>query len=457
MAYIYPKIKFSFLIIYYLISLTIYSQDQIDGKIAQMLMVGFVPNTVFEDTLYYDIQYRNLGGVINFAYNITSPSQIKNQSNHMQNIAPVPLLIATDQEGGIVARLDEQNGFAKTYTAFDLGTKYNNEATTRTQSALMAGWMIESGLNTNFGPVADVNVNPTSPAIGKYGRSFSSDPNTVYLHSKWFADEFKNKNINTALKHFPGHGSAKSDSHNGFTDITNTWTDAELIPYKNLIENGYNNFIMTGHLFNANLDPDYPASLSRRIITHLLRDSLNFKGLVISDEMFMNAISDNYGFDESIELAINAGTDILLFKKNEYNNISLVKYVVELVKRKITEGKIPQSRIDESYERIQNLKNSITSIKNTQSDIIPEFLTLSSYPNPFNNSANIIFTLKQGSGVKLKIYDITGQAVYKKYYESLTAGEHRITFNAAGLSSGTYIAVIETPGHFKSVKLTLIK
>ena len=138
--------------------------DSLNYKIGQMVMAGFYPGSNFEDTLYYDIEHRNLGGVILMGYNLNNPTQIANLTASFQNSASTPLFIATDQEGGVVARLDERNGYALTDRALTLGN-INNEDTTRAQAALMAQWLHNAGINTNLAPVADVNVNPTSPAI----------------------------------------------------------------------------------------------------------------------------------------------------------------------------------------------------------------------------------------------------------------------------------------------------
>jgi len=228
-----------------------------------MIMVGFDNSEISQNTLMNDISNRNLGGVLLFAYNLRYPSQIRSQNSRLQNASEIPLFIATDQEGGIVARLDENNGYESTYTAFELGTQFNSEDSTRKQAAMMADWMSHAGFNMNLAPVVDVNVDPSSPAIGELDRSFSNDEYTVYLHASWFADEFHKRNIATSLKHFPGHGSAVSDSHDGFTDITDTWEDRELDPFKFIIQNDYRDAIMTGHLFKQDWDTNYPASLSK--------------------------------------------------------------------------------------------------------------------------------------------------------------------------------------------------
>ncbi len=447
--------KITLLLLIILVS-TIFPQS-LEDKIGQMIMVGFSPNTEFEDTLYYDLQNRNLGGVVLFAYNIDSPSQISDQTALLNYAAATPLLIATDQEGGYVARLDENNGYIKTHSAYQLGTVFNSEDSTRAQANLMASWLNDAGINTNLAPVVDVNVNPTSPAIGRWGRSFSSDPMRVAQHSFWTIDEYENAGIITSLKHFPGHGSALTDSHLGFTDVTATWSDSELLPYQELISGGYGEMVMTAHLFNSNWDENYPASLSENVIQNLLRDSLGFNGVVISDEMFMNAISQNYGFEEAVVLAVNAGTDILLFSKNEYNGNSLVAEVVNIIKQKISDGLVQENRINEAYARITELKNVLTEIEENEDAIIPETFSLQTYPNPFNITTNIVINLTQSEPVELKIYDVTGRLIYSNKYFNMSPGKHVIKFNADNLSSGMYIVRVDVPGNFTTGKIMLLK
>ena len=219
-----------------------------------------------------------------------------------------------------------------------MGAYFDSEDSTRMQAEKMAQWLYATGINNNLAPVVDLDINPLSPAIGYYERSFSMDPVVVIDHAQWFISEFSNYNIITTLKHFPGHGSAEEDSHLGFTDITDTWTDKELLPYRHLIVNDYDDIIMVGHLYNAHIDSVYPASLSFKTIQGLLRDSLGFNGVVVSDEMLMGAITNNYSFDEAIELAINAGTDMLLYRYNTrsgYNyGESLLKSSLKLSKKK---------------------------------------------------------------------------------------------------------------------------
>lgn len=425
-------------------------------------MVGFGLSEASQDSLMYDISNRNLGGVLLFGYNLRFPSQIKSQNSRLQGASGTPLFIATDQEGGIVARLDNSNGYENTYTAFELGTKFNSEDSTRKQAALMAGWMANAGMNMNLAPVVDVNVDPSSPAIGELDRSFSDDEYDVYLHASWFIDEFHKQNIATSLKHFPGHGSAVSDSHEGFTDITNTWQRRELDPFKFIIENNYQDAVMTGHLFKQDWDDKYPASLSKYAVTDILRDSLGFDGVVISDELFMDAVQENYGMEETIVQVVNSDTDILLFSTNLYQDKSLPNYLISMISQKVEEGVIDEATIDKSYERIMDLKERRMAT-GTQSDPLafqdelPNSIDISNYPNPFNPSTTISIALDGASDVQVRVFNSIGQQVQTLAQTRLSSGVHNFRFDGSNLASGMYLVVVQTPETRKVHKMMLLK
>lgn len=443
-----------------LTSSTLKSQS-IEEKIGQMIMVGFGTSQEAQDSLIYDIENRNLGGVLMFAYNLDSPSQIKSQNTTLQNAAPNhPLFISIDQEGGIVARLDEQNGYKRTFSAYDLGYTFDLEDSTRATAALMANWLQDAGFNVNFAPVVDVNIDPNSPAIGRLDRSFSENEFNVYQHAGWYIDEFKKNGIVSSLKHFPGHGSAASDSHLGFTDITNTWQERELDPFKLLIEDGYDDLVMTGHLFKADWDSTYPVSLSHYAITTMLRDSLEFEGLVITDELFMNAIQDNYGMEETIINTINAGTDILLFSTNIYNDISLPNYLITLISNKVASGDISAQRIDEAYDRIMNMKQQ--KIITSNEEIFgysekPSGITINNYPNPFNPTTTVLITLLEAQELTVSVYNSIGKKVRTLETGKFSAGSHSLLFDANNLASGIYFVRITGNQVQQTHKMLLIK
>ena len=442
------------------------AQTSLRRKLGQMVMVTFVgdsleKSTASIDTMKSDLDNGLVSGTTFFTWsnNLLRPSQILHLTNQLQHRSAVPLLIATDEEGGQVARLGSSNGFGPTPSAYQMGTQVNSESYTRGIAATMAGWFIQTGINVDFAPVVDVNVNPNSPAIGALGRSFSSNPLTVAANAGWFIDEFHKRSLFTTLKHFPGHGSAAADSHLGLVDITKTWADSELTPYRRLLAAGVVDVIMTAHVFNANLDSVYPATLSKKIVTGLLRQSLGYQGVVISDEMSMAAIVNYYGFDDAILLAVQAGIDILLYNKNQDSTgASIARHVVDLLEKKVQDGTIAASRIDESYNRIMMLKQRIvTGLGSPTFADVPATFQLQNFPNPFNPSTTIDVRIPEREHVRLSVFDLLGREVAVLLDEDSPAGTRLVRWNATGLSSGVYIARFSSKNETHSTKMLLVK
>lgn len=336
-----------------------------DRKIGQMVMVGFRGLTVDKyHPVVQDIQKRGIGGVVLFDYdvpsksavrNIESPDQVKKLLRELQRFTDIPLLTAVDYEGGRVVRLKTGFGFSETLSHQELG-KYDSVSATKKQAAAMGRLLSDLGFNINLAPVVDVNLNPDNPVIGKLERSFSSDPAAVTRHAAAFIQGHSDFGILCALKHFPGHGGSKDDSHLGLVDVSQTWSDTELAPYRDLIRLGLADVVMTAHVFNSHWDPVYPATLSRAVITGLLREKLGFEGVVISDDMQMGAVVEEYGFDEAVERAVNAGVDILTFANNSVFDEDIAAKAVLTIKTLIKRGRIPENRIHESYQRIMKVK-----------------------------------------------------------------------------------------------------
>jgi beta-N-acetylhexosaminidase len=335
-----------------------------------MLMVGFRGLKMGpEHFIVQDIRERHLGGVILFDYdvptqqavrNIESPSQVKALVASLKSVSPVPLLVAIDQEGGIATRLKERHGFPPTISHQHLG-QLNDLETTHKQATLVAKTLADLGINLNLAPVVDLCVNPNNPIIAKYGRCFSADPLVVTDHALQFIRAHHEQEVLCALKHFPGHGSSTADSHRGLTDVTDTWSRVELEPYVRIIEAGQADAIMTAHVFIANLDNQYPATLSQVAITRILRKELHYNGVVISDDMQMGAIVSHYGFEMAIQKAIEAGVDILTFANNSVYEEDVAGRAIEVIRTLVQAGTISEMRIDESYRRIQRLKSRLSA------------------------------------------------------------------------------------------------
>lgn len=340
----------------------------LEQKIAQMLMVGF-RGTALDESNYIvrDIRTYGIGGVILFdrdamlktyGRNITSPAQLKALTASLRALSATPLFIAVDQEGGKVCRLKENCGFPPTVTAQYLGT-LNNPTITRMCADSIAATLAENGLNMNFAPVVDLNVNPASPAIGALERSFSVDPAVVETHARIFVETHDRNRVATCFKHFPGHGSATTDTHLGFVDVTDTWSEIELEPYRVLISEGNCRMVMTAHVFNRKIDPDLPATLSKPFITGMLREMLAFDGVVVTDDLQMKGLTQFFDYKTIVEKSILAGVDIILVSNNLDYDPEVVPSTIDHVKALIREGKITGERIDKSYQRIMALKQRL--------------------------------------------------------------------------------------------------
>ena len=337
--------------------------------IGQMIMVGTRGMTLEEVSPQFQAQIKSgkIGGIILFDYdvvkkvahrNIQSPAQVKALISGLQKDASTPLFMAVDQEGGRVNRLKPKYGFPTSVSAQYLGTLDNVDSTKYygNRTAMLCEAL---GFNVNFAPAVDVNFNPESPAIGKIERSFSADPAMVVKHAGLLIEAQHAKGILSTLKHFPGHGSAQADSHYGVTDVTKYWQESELIPFEKLGKSSQNVAIMTAHVANQNLDADYPATLSKKIITGILREKLGFQGLIFSDDMQMKAVNAQFGFETLLEKSINAGVDVLVFGNNlEYDEMIPTK-AIEAITKMVEQGTISRERIMESYNRIIRTKRQL--------------------------------------------------------------------------------------------------
>jgi beta-N-acetylhexosaminidase len=340
----------------------------LNDKIGQMVLVGFRGMKLdSSNPILADIRERHIGGVVLFDYdvpsqspvrNIESPSQVRDLTAALKEASPSPLLIAVDQEGGKVSRLKEKFGFPATVSQQSLGTS-DDIVATRKSAEGTAKTLTECGFNINFSPVVDLNINPENPVVGGRERSFSADPAVVTKHAIEVIKAHHARGILTTLKHFPGHGSSKNDSHLGFVDVTKTWSPMELEPYEKVIAAGLSDTVMTAHIFNSKLDTSLPATLSGRTIDGLLRDELRFDGVVISDDMQMKAISARYGFEEAVLLAIGAGVDILAFANNSVFDPDVAGSTIGVIRKAVRDGKVGEERIDRSYARILRLKSRL--------------------------------------------------------------------------------------------------
>lgn len=356
------------------------SEDELKEKIGQMIMVGFRGTEISENSdIVKAIKDIKVGGVAlsdydvaskSFPRNILNPKQTKKLISDLQQYSTTPLLIAVDAEGGSINRLKQTYGFSQISSPEKMGKDKTLE-TAQKESLKLADELKATGFNMNLAPVVDLNINPKNPIIGALGRSFSKDAEVVVNNARVFIRSHLNKNIINVEKHFPGQGSAESDSHLGLTDITKTYKDQELDPYIKLNNEELLDAVMIAHVVNQNIDSDYPATLSEKFLKTILRNQIGFKGVIISDDMQMGAIVENYKFEESIIKAINAGTDIVYFFNNNPNGYdeNIAYKVRDAILNAVKEKKISEERIVESYNRIINLKKKFEIIKPTAQEI----------------------------------------------------------------------------------------
>jgi len=333
--------------------------------IGQLIIAGFHgTNAPSDSPIANFIKDYNLAGVILYdedvnigglgSRNIQSPGQVKNLSNQLQSFSKGDLLISIDQEGGGTNRLKSNYGFPETPSWNHMGL-LDNDLMTQQFSQTIASTLNDCGINVNFAPVLDLDYGDDT-VIGKAKRANSHLPKTVIQHSRVFIQSLKENNIISCGKHFPGQGSAFGDTHKGSTDISDTWTVKDLIPFDELIKYGDLDMVMVSHTFDKKMDHKYPASLSKIIITDMLRNDLGFNGVVICDDPSMNAISDHYNLTESFELMLNAGIDLFCLGNNLNYDSEFIPKSVSSMCQLVKSGRVTKNRIRQSINRIVSLK-----------------------------------------------------------------------------------------------------
>ena len=339
--------------------------NTIKKEIGQLIIAGFRGNSINKnsDIVKY-IKDFNIGGVILYdedleiggpgSRNITSPKQLKELTEKLQGYAEKSLLISVDQEGGEVHRLKSLYGFTDTPPWKQIGL-LDSELMTKQFSDNIAFDLSKAGINLNFAPVIDLDYGKGS-VISDSSRSFTDDPKKLIRHAEIFIKSHREKGIITSGKHFPGLGSGVTDTHEGFTDLTKTWSVKDLQPFNELIKSQELDMIMVSHALDKKLDPIFPASLSKKIIKGMLRKDLGFDGVVICDDPSMRAISDHYSLKEIYKLMLNAGVDLFCLGNNLIYDKEYIPKSIEAILDLIDNKEIKIERIHESIERINVLK-----------------------------------------------------------------------------------------------------
>lgn len=332
--------------------------ENLREQLHKMLIIGFDGLDIKQNSNLINQINNGLGGVILFdkyiddktkSKNIESKEQLKELTSSLQNISKNKLIICIDQEGGKVARLKEEKGFDSSLSAKEISTLSLEESKVVYNN--LSSQLQDLGINCNFAPLVDLGINKDSKIIYGLDRAYSNNSEIVIQYAKVFMDALKDHQIISVLKHFPGHGSAKDDSHEGFVDISNTWDKIELTPYKQLLHK--TKMIMSAHVFNSNLDEDFPATLSYKINTQLLREQIGYDGVLITDDLQMAAIKAHFSKEKAIELAINSGADMLMYCNQLGDDDT--NETIDIMETLVKSGKISYDRIKEANRRIDNL------------------------------------------------------------------------------------------------------
>jgi beta-N-acetylhexosaminidase len=328
-----------------------------------MLVVGFRGLTLADAPWVTEaIRDAGIGGVILFdrdqeegaLRNVESPDQVRGLVAELRALVPDrELIVAIDQEGGLVTRLSSRHGYPELPSEAAIGSL--GDAAVAAWAGGLVATLADAGINLNFAPVVDVDVNPENPAIGALDRSFSANPAVVARDAEIEVRAHRERNVRTALKHFPGLGSATANTDFGVADVTETWAPTELGPYRDLLGKGLVDMVMAAHVVNGQLDPSAPASLSSATITSLLRDDLGWDGVVVTDDLQAGAITEAFGADDAVILAIEAGCDLLLFANQQVYRPERVGEVIDLVEGLVHDGTITEARIDASFARLERL------------------------------------------------------------------------------------------------------
>lgn len=333
----------------------------LDEKLGQMTIVEFYGSTVNSD-LNAMILQDHIGGVLieNKNGNAQTRTQLISLNQGMQKLAPIPLFISTDYEGGLVNELRQITG--------ERQSEQQIGATGNTQVAYNAGRgaasdLTELDLNVNFMPIVDVLTNPNNPGLP--GRTFGSTPQLVTAMGQAYLKGLTDGGVIGCLKHFPGLGSATADPHYSLPYMNRslaTMNAVDLVPYRTMINEGMVPMVMVTHILNPQLDPKLPTSLSPNVVTGLLRDQLHFKGVIISDTLWMGGVSNTYPLPQAAVLAVKAGIDLILGSRGLADTVNMLNGLHQAV----TTGQLNQSQIDASVERILELKMQYKVISYTE-------------------------------------------------------------------------------------------
>ncbi|MBO6796340.1 glycoside hydrolase family 3 N-terminal domain-containing protein [Maricaulis sp.] len=333
------------------------SEPGLEEMISQMLLLGFIgsgPDTTGAQQVAEHLSNRRVGGVLFLRHNVRSREGAEGSAALFREADPAAWM-AIDQEGGLVQRLSRDLGYTSIPRASQVVEEYGLEGAEGLY-AIGARELKAAGFNMNLAPVADVHEDGNA-VIGRHGRAYGTDGEAISAYASRFIDAFNSEDVACVIKHFPGHGRSRGDSHDGFVDITATWSESELDPFARLIDSGHAKFVMGGHLTHQELDPTgVPVTFSRPVLTGILRERLGYKGVIMTDDLDMGAIRSHYDQRSAVIQSIQAGNDVIMMSNSAAPNMDLPQQFVSWVMQAIEAGDVLEDEIVQSYQRIMAAK-----------------------------------------------------------------------------------------------------
>jgi beta-N-acetylhexosaminidase len=344
------------------------ADQRLHRTIGQMIISGFFGTKNTDPgfrQIVQNLEQGTIGGVLFLGRNISTKTDLETMVGDVRSCkCKIVPIIAVDEEGGLIERLGERFGFTHALSAAE--TAVAGEQRARSEYKQLSRKMAAVGFNMNLAPVVDLNTNRSNPIIGMLNRSFSDDPETVSRYASIFIEEHHKQGVLTALKHFPGHGSSAQDSHKTIADVKTSWSATELAPYRTLIKKGIVDSILVGHLANEAKWGGVATQAGAHAIDRMLRQQLRYDGVVLSDDLSMDAVSSsNAPLSEVVSSAVRAGVDIVIISRVNAGDegMDTGSYVNSAIFKSVKSGVLEKSSIMLSSRRIRALKKRLGNRK----------------------------------------------------------------------------------------------
>lgn len=329
-----------------------------DRTIAEMLVLGFhgaSADAAGAQNLARHVEAGRVGGVCFLGHNTRSRAGIEAMTRLFRAAGRRSNpFVSVDQEGGAVQRLGKRSGYAPFPPAQAIAARQSTAEAQATYAA-MARQLKAAGFNLNLAPVVDLGFQPKNPVVTRWGRAYGQDGATVAKFAGAFVRGHRQAGVLTSLKHFPGHGSTLVDSHAHPVNLTATWREDELTPFRLMARQGLIDIVMSGHLSHTRLTGGLPATLSPQSVAYL-RNTIGFNGAVMTDDLDMKAIRSSYSLSEAIVRAVAAGHDLILLSNSLKPDMDLPRHAVRVIKDAVASGRIPAATIEAAGRRVAQLK-----------------------------------------------------------------------------------------------------